>query len=151
MSTSIIAAQSEKKIVVVYQCKHHRACALSVYFLDATKIRVLYNESIVWWLRRQCAASDNTDAQSCNTQPYCLLNHQIIIGASLSEPHTSLVPGAEEERLVHTDVLPVNYKWRCSHLWHLHYLGACSLMKFIPTVAQLVKIASVSSVAIATI
>ena len=47
MSTSIIAAQSEKKIVVVYQCKHHRACALAVYFLDATKIRVVYNESIV--------------------------------------------------------------------------------------------------------
>ena len=62
-------------------------------------------------------ASDNTDAQSCNTQTYCLLNHQIIIGASLSEPHTSLVPGAEEDRLVHTDALPVNYKWRCSRLW----------------------------------
>ena len=36
-----IAAQSEKK------CKHHRACALAVYFLDGTKIRVVYNESIV--------------------------------------------------------------------------------------------------------
>ena len=32
-------------------------------------------------------ASENT-AQECNIQPYCLLNHQII-GASVSEPHTS--------------------------------------------------------------
>ena len=28
------------------------ACAVAVYFLDATKIRVVYNKSIIWWLRR---------------------------------------------------------------------------------------------------
>ena len=31
-------------------------------------------------------------------------------GAQLNMSPTSLVPGAEEERLVHTDALPVNYR-----------------------------------------
>ena len=28
-------------------------CAVAVYFLNATKTRVVYNKSIIWWLRRQ--------------------------------------------------------------------------------------------------
>ena len=31
----------------------NRACTVAIYFLDATKTKVVYNKSIIWWLRRQ--------------------------------------------------------------------------------------------------
>ena len=61
------------------------ACVVAVYFLDATKVRVVYNKSIIWCLRRQygwilysCAAFSLACGSWKYSQPYYLLTHQII-------------------------------------------------------------------------
>ena len=65
----------------------YRTCAVAVYLVGATKIRVVYNKSMAGYCTlvlyfhlpaaRKNTARKNTAAHSCNIQPCCLLTHQI--------------------------------------------------------------------------